>query len=395
MKKRWIANFVLLLLALYTANYAELISEKDPVLNTLWRLDFGNFEENIAGIKFIESRIVIATSHNDIERDAKNAHLIIIDEKGNVLRNVTLLRFVASFDASQRIIALGTADLKWLNESTFTFSPFYLVVYSPNGSELWRREFNATSVSTANDLVVVRGYIKNGSIVKVFDINGNDLWSLNFGEKVATNGKIVVVAEKGKIYFFSRDAELIKIVEPWKGIVDRMRLTDDGKLVVVFYSREGQFLGVYDKNGDFLWGKTFLHVEDFAISQNYLIVCDAALHIFDWSGREVWNDTMYYLLYPEIGIALGKIALSPDERFITYGDAGVGFIINPLFDKDKDEILDENDTIPINNGLFWRIVIISGVGWLVVWINLWERKKEREKARKRYEEIKATFEDRS
>ncbi|ADT83507.1 hypothetical protein TERMP_00530 [Thermococcus barophilus MP] len=388
MKKRWIANFVLLLLALYSANYAKVISEKDPVLNTLWRLNFGNFEENIAGIKFIDSRIVVATSYRGIAKHAKNGHLIIVDEKGNVIGNTTLLHLVASFDASKRIIALGTANFKWLNESTFTFSPFYLIAYSPNGSELWRRKFNATSVSTAGDLIVARGYIKNGSIVRVFDIGGNELWSLDFGDKVTTNGKVVAVAEKGKIYLFSRNGKLIKAFNPWKGAVARMGLTDDGKLVVVFYSRDGQFLGVYDRNGNFLWGKTFLHVEDFAISQKYLLIYDGVLHIFDWSGRELWSNTKYHPLYPEIGIALGKIALSPDGKFIAYGNAGVKFIINPLFDRDKDGILDENDAIPINNGLFLRIVMTLIVGGLALWVNLWERKKEREEARKRYEEIK-------
>ncbi|WP_058945782.1 hypothetical protein [Thermococcus sp. 2319x1] len=71
------------------------------------------------------------------------------------------------------------------------FSPSYLVAYSSEGSELWRKEFNTTSVSAASDLIAAGGYLKNGSVVKVFDIKGEELWSLNFGEEVATNGKIV------------------------------------------------------------------------------------------------------------------------------------------------------------------------------------------------------------
>ncbi|HII66423.1 MULTISPECIES: PQQ-binding-like beta-propeller repeat protein, partial [Thermococcus] len=215
---------------------------------------------------------------------------------GKIVRNVTLLPYggFGTFDISKDVIALGIYNIKWLDESTFTFSPFYLIVYSPTGSELWRKEFNVTSLSTAGDLIVARSYVRNGSVVKVFDIGGNELWGLDFGEKVATNGKTVAVAEKSKIYIFSRDGNIIRTIEPWKGAVGSVELTDDEKLVVTFYSKEASYLRVYSENGSLLWTKNFSRIMDFAISQNYILVYDGALHILDWSGKVLWDNTRYY-----------------------------------------------------------------------------------------------------
>ena len=387
-KIRVLLNILFVFLIFWTLNYWEETSKKDPLLDRIYKLGLG-FEWNVAGIGFQNDTLVVKVAYYGISRNPKNGSLLFISD-GKIIRNITLLPFddFGSFDLSKDAIVIGTYNIKWINESTFTFSPFYLIAYSPTGSELWRREFNVTSLSTAGDLIVARGYVRNGSVVRVFDVRGNELWSLDFGEKVATNGKTVVVAEKDRIYLFSREGNLIKIIEPWRGTVGSIELTDDGKVVATFYSKKGSYLGVYNENGSLLWTKNFSYIGDFTMSQNYILVHDGALHILDWSGRVLWDNTHYYPLYPDMGIALGRIAISGDEKFIAHGSSGVGLTINPLFDHDKDGIMDESDFIPFNNGLFYRTLLTIAVGIVAIWVNRRELQKSREEARKKYEELK-------
>ncbi|RLF86348.1 hypothetical protein DRN41_02690, partial [Thermococci archaeon] len=110
--------------------------------------------------------------------------------------------------------------------------------------------------------------------------------------------------------------------------------------------------------------------------------------ILDWSGKVLWDDTHYYPLYPDMGIALGRIAISEDEKFIAYGGSEVSLVINPLFDRDKDGIIDEGDLIPFNNGLFYRTLLTVAMGAVTTWVNRRELQKSRKEARKKYEEIK-------
>jgi|GEM_PF-2315063 len=387
-KIRVLLNILFVFLIFWTLNYWEETSKKDPLLDRIYKLDLG-FEWNVAGIGFQNDTLVVKVAYYGMSRNPKNGSLLFISD-GKIIRNITLLPFddFGSFDLSKDAIVIGTYNIKWINESTFTFSPFYLIAYSPTGSELWRREFNVTSLSTAGDLIVARGYVENGSVVRVFDVRGNELWSLDFGEKVATNGKTVAVAEKDRIYLFSREGNLIKIIEPWRGTVGSIELTDDGKVVATFYSKKGSYLGVYNENGSLLWTKNFSYIGDFTISQNYILVHDGALHILDWSGRVLWDNTHYYPLYPDMGIALGRIAISENEKFIAYGDSGLSLTINPLFDHDKDGIMDESDFIPFNNGLFYRTLLTIAVGIVAIWVNRRELQKSREEARKKYEELK-------
>ncbi|USS39990.1 PQQ-binding-like beta-propeller repeat protein [Thermococcus aggregans] len=387
-KIRILLNILFIFLIFWTLNYWEETSKRDPLLDRIYRLDL-SLEWDVDGIGFQNDTLVVKVTYHGLSRNPKNGSLLFIRD-GKIVRNVTLLPFddFGTFDLSKDVIALGTYSIKWLDESTFTFSPFYLIAYSPTGSELWRKEFNVTSLSTAGDLIVARGYVRNGSVVKVFDVRGNELWGLAFGENVATNGKTIAVTEKGKIYLFSREGNLIKTIEPWKGTVGSVELTDDGRLVVTFYSKEGSYLGVYSENGSLLWTKNFSRIRDFAISQNYILVYDGALHILDWSGKVLWDNTRYYPLYPEVGIALGRIAISGDEKFIAYGSSEVSLAINPLFDHDKDGIIDEDDPIPFNNGIFYRALLTIVVGIAAIWVNRRELQKSREEARKKYEEIK-------
>ena len=387
-KIRVLLNILFVFLIFWTLNYWEETSKRDPLLDRIYRLNFG-LEWDVDGMGFQNDTLVVKVTYDGVSRNPKNGSLLFIRD-GKIVRNITLLPFddFGSFDLSKDVIVIGTYNIKWLDESTFTFSPFYLIAYSPTGSELWRKEFNVTSLSTAGDLIVARGYVRNGSIVKVFDIGGNELWGLDFGENVATNGKTVAVAEKDRIYLFSREGNLIKTIEPWKGTVGSVELTDDGRLVVAFYSKEGSYLGVYSENGSLLWTKNFSRIRDFAISQNYILVYDGALHILDWSGKVLWDNTRYYPLYPEVGIVLGRIAISGDEKFIAYGDSGLSLTINPLFDHDKDGIIDEDDPIPFNNGLFYRTLLTIAMGIVAIWVNKREQQRNREEARRNYEKIK-------
>ena len=66
----------------------------------------------------------------------------------------------------------------------------------------------------------------------------------------------------------------------------------------------------------------------------------------------------------------------------------MGLTINPLFDHDKDGIMDESDFIPFNNGLFYRTLLTIAVGIVAIWVNRRELQKSREEARKKYEELK-------
>ena len=387
-KIRVLLNILFVFLIFWTLNYWEETSKRDPLLDRIYKLDLG-FEWNVAGIGFQNDTLIVKVTYDGLSRNPKNGSLLFIRD-GKIVRNISLLPYddFGSFDLSKDVIALGTYNIKWLNESTFTFSPFYLIAYSPTGSELWRKEFNVTSLSTAGDLIVVRGYVRNGSVVRVFDIDGNELWSLDFGENVATNGKTVAVAEKDRIYLFSGEGNLIKTIEPWKGTVGSIELTDGGKIVATFYSKKGSYLGVYNENGSLLWAKNFSYIGDFTISQNYILVYDGALYILDWSGKVLWDDTHYYPLYPDMGIALGRIAISEDEKFIAYGGSEVSLVINPLFDRDKDGIIDEGDLIPFNNGLFYRTLLTVAMGAVTTWVNRRELQKSRKEARKKYEEIK-------
>ncbi|ALV61784.1 hypothetical protein ADU37_CDS00850 [Thermococcus sp. 2319x1] len=88
---------------------------------------------------------------------------------------------------------------------------------------------------------------------------------------------------------------------------------------------------------------------------------------------------------------LGRIAISKDEKYIVYGISGVDLVLNPLFDCDKDGIIDESDPLPINNDLFYRILLTVIVGISAFWIKREELQKEREEFRKRYEEIKSVL----
>ncbi|WP_228359816.1 hypothetical protein [Thermococcus sibiricus] len=85
---------------------------------------------------------------------------------------------------------------------------------------------------------------------------------------------------------------------------------------------------------------------------------------------------------------MGRIAISEDEKLIAYGSSGVSLAINPLFDHDKDGIIDEDDPIPFNNGLFYRVLLTIAVGIAAIWVNKREQQRNREEARKKYEEIK-------
>ena len=387
-KIRVLLNILFVFLIFWTLNYWEETSKRDPLLDRIYKLDLG-FEWNVAGIGFQNDTLIVKVTYHGVSRNPKNGRLLFIsDEK--IIRNITLLPFddFGSFDLSKDVVVIGTYSIKWLNESTFTFSPFYLIAYSPLGSELWRKEFNTTSLSTAGDLIVARSYVENGSVVKVFDVRGNELWDLAFGENVATNGKTIAVTEKGKIYLFSGEGNLIKTIEPWKGTVGSIELTDGGKIVATFYSKKGSYLGGYNENGSLLWAKNFSYIGDFTISQNYILVYDGALYILDWSGKVLWDDTHYYPLYPDMGIALGRIAISEDEKFIAYGGSEVSLVINPLFDRDKDGIIDEGDLIPFNNGLFYRTLLTVAMGAVTTWVNRRELQKSRKEARKKYEEIK-------
>jgi len=387
-KIRVLLNILFVFLIFWTLNYWEETSKRDPLLDGIYRLNFG-LEWDVAGIGFQNDTLVVKVTYDGLSRNPKNGSLLFIRD-GKIVRNISLLPYddFGSFDLSKDVIVIGSYSIKWLNESTFTFSPFYLIAYTPTGSELWKREFNVTSLSTAGDLIVARGYVRNGSVVRVFDVRGNELWSLDFGEKVATNGKTVAVAEKDRIYLFSREGNLIKTIKPWKGTVGSVELVGDGRIVATFYSKEGSYLGVYNENGSLLWAKTFSRIRDFVISQDYILVYDSALHILDWSGRVLWDNTHYYPLYPDVGIALGRIAISEDEKFIAYGGSEVSLVINPLFDRDKDGIMDESDFIPFNNGLFYRVALTLIMGSVTAWINWDERRKSKEEARKRHEEIK-------
>ncbi len=387
-KIRVLLNILFVFLIFWTLNYWEETSKRDPLLDGIYRLNFG-LEWDVAGIGFQNDTLVVKVTYDGLSRNPKNGSLLFIRD-GKIVRNISLLPYddFGSFDLSKDVIALGTSSIKWFSESTFTFSPFYLIAYSPTGSEIWRKEFNVTSLSTAGDLIVARGYVMNGSVVKVFDVRGNELWGLAFGENVATNGKTIAVTEKGKIYLFSREGNLIKTIEPWKGTVGSVELVGDGRIVATFYSKEGSYLGVYNENGSLLWAKTFSRIRDFAISQDYILVYDSALHILDWSGRVLWDNTQYYPLYPDVGIALGRITISEDEKFIAYGGSEVSLVINPLFDHDGDGIIDEEDPIPFNNGLFYRTLLTVAMGAVTTWVNRRELQKSRKEARKKYEEIK-------
>lgn len=359
--------FVLLLL--WSLDYFEEVSNKDPLLNRISQIEF-SIEHEVVGIGFQNDTLVVKTVYYGISKNPENGSLLFIKD-GKIVKNITLLPFdhYGAFDVSGNVIVLGTYGIRWLSESTFTFSPSYLAAYSSEGSELWRKEFNTTSVSAAGDLIVARGYLKNGSVVKVFDIKGEELWSLNFGEKVATNGKIVAVGEKGKIYLYSREGNLIRVIEPWKGHISSIKLTKDGKIIVAFYSRDGSYLGIYDEDGNLLWGRNFPFIRDFTVSQNYILVHSNALHILDFSGRTLWSNEHYYP-----SLVLGRIAISKDEKYIAYGVSGVNLVLNPLFDCDKDGIIDESDPLPINNDLFYRILLTVIVGTSAFWVKNCKRK---------------------
>lgn len=391
-KVQVLLNILFVFLIFWTLVYLEEVSNQDPLLNIIHRIEF-SIEQEVMGIGFQNDTLVVKTAYYGISKNPKNGSLLFIRD-GKIVKNITLLPFddYGAFDVSESVVVLGTYGIKWLSESIFTFSPSYLVAYSPEGSELWRKEFNTTSVSAAGNLIVARGYMKNGSVVKVFNISGNELWCLYFGEKVATNGKVVAVAEKGRIYLFSRDGSLMRIIEPWKGTVDSMKLMEDGKLVVAFYSRDSSHLGVYDENGNLIWVKNFQYIRDFAVSRNYILVYDGALHILDFSGTTLWNNTAYYPMYPDMGMALGRIAISADERFVAFGTSGVNLVLNPLFDRDKDGVIDKRDPIPLNNDLFYRILVTIISGAFATWVNWRERKKERKKAKEEYLELKERFE---
>lgn len=188
--------FVLLLL--WSLDYFEEVSNKDPLLNRISQIEF-SIEHEVVGIGFQNDALVIKTVYYGISKNPESGSLLFIKD-GKIVKNITLLPFdhYGAFDVSGNVIVLGTYGVRWLSESTFTFSPSYLAAYSSEGSELWRKEFNTTSVSAASDLIIARGYLKNGSVVKVFDTKGEELWSLNFGEKVATNGKSLRLERKAK-----------------------------------------------------------------------------------------------------------------------------------------------------------------------------------------------------
>ncbi|MCD6139932.1 MAG: hypothetical protein J7J05_03175, partial [Thermococcus sp.] len=163
-KIRVLLNILFVFLIFWTLNYWEETSKRDPSLDGIYKLDLG-FEWNVAGIGFQNDTLVVKVTYDGLSRNPKNGSLLFIRD-GKIVRNISLLPYddFGSFDLSKDVIALGTSSIKWFSESAFTFSPFYLIAYSPTGSELWRKEFNVTSLSTAGDLIVARGYVRNGSV---------------------------------------------------------------------------------------------------------------------------------------------------------------------------------------------------------------------------------------
>lgn len=396
MNKRILVNIIFLLLVLYTYKYFDEVSEKDPLLNVIWELKVNGRVEKVSFISNETLVVIVSQPYVPLTWEmVRNGSILVVDLRGEILKNISLLPIIQDVDVSEEFIIVGSYGILPREESSnLTLEPFYLALYSVNGSQLWKKEMESLQVSVAEDVVVASVSEKDRGPPKVyvFNSNGDLLWE-TWGYRIATNGEIIGIGYGRNITIFTKDGDLVMKFELKADPVNEIYLTKDQDLIIASYLMrytDKPKLRMFDKAGKLKWMKVFegpIIRTAFTPEGGLIAVFDGKLRIFDKNGGLLWTEPY------NLTVFLDTLAFSPDEKFIAYADYNyVWLTVNPLFDDDKDGILDEEDRILIHNGLFWRLLFVIGFGIFATWINWKEKKKRREEARKTYLELKETFE---
>ncbi|NJE26030.1 hypothetical protein E3E22_05235 [Thermococcus sp. MV5] len=398
MNKRVLVNIIFFLLVLYTYSYFEEVSEEDPLFSVIWGLEVDGRVEKVSFISNKTLAVVVSQPYIPVKWDnyvVKNGSIFVVNLEGEILKNISLLPIIQDVDISGEFIIVGGYGILPPEESssTVTLKPSYLALYSTNGSQLWKREMEPLQVSVAGDVVVASASDKDRGPPKVyvFNSNGDLLWE-SCGYKVATNGEVIGIAYGRNISIFTKDGDLVMKLELISDPVNGVYLTKNQDIAITSYlmgNMDKPKLRMFDKDGRLRWMKAFegpIIRTAFTSDGKLIAVFDGKLRIFDKNGGLLWVEPY------NSSIFLNTFAFSPDGRLIVYADYSyIRLIVNPLFDIDKDKILDDEDLIPIHNGLFWRVLLTIIFGVFAAWVNWKEKKRGREKARKAYLELKETF----